>query len=431
MTQVASRPSNKSLTVKERAVILSSATKQFKEVFNEMRELINNESENIIESRFSQGEHFNELADPKNKTTYGNKSISNIARLLDVDRTYVSQCKTFATICDKTEAADLAHARNKNGNALTWSHVVILIRIKDKTKRESFLDKILDDNLNFKETEALFEEMYGEDQERNSAGGRKHKRPSSLKDMLASVKDSTGRLFRQASDVWASNPKNEDEGKSLFTFLQGVKEEDLKDPETVRLVKEAYDQCESLMTVLSPIARELDNVLQSAEIEIDVPSAESELEEEMENSSANPELPLQSKRVSPLSPRLVASSRSNESEESDGFEEEGDETTENLTSASNRESLQEEKEQRVSKKKSVATVSKIGATGKSATVTNNKAQSVRASAQNDVFGDEEADGADEDTETGAFIDADEDDTPTPPARKKIGRQLATSGKRGR
>lgn len=179
-----------------RKKILDEAPPAFVRAYEQLREIINDDTRGIIMRRFEMGRIASEMS--RDVATYGRQSVDRMARMFSTDPALLSRCKLiFERFGDELEK--IVSTPNANGDLLTYSHVSLLSQIVSREARHQFLQACLNNSWTFAE---LAEEVKSRTEPRSS-GGRKYKVPSSLDGFLVNIGSTVEEVAARAQKVWA------------------------------------------------------------------------------------------------------------------------------------------------------------------------------------------------------------------------------------
>ncbi len=256
--------------------------------FEDIRSFLIDEAISIFKRRHTLGKMVLQITNDPSK--YGKRAIEQLSQLLSMDPSMLYNAKLFAERYTEKQLVELVEARNKFGDALTWSHVVQLIRIPDPNQRNKLQQKAIDECLTYQE---LLKEIQKRKGGKSSRGGRPLAKPSSLDGYITQMDTMSTKWLKCYNEIWCGGDK------PINSLAAGIKEEDLNKDRFEQL-RSIEDKMSSLSMASEHAARqlhklrtELTNKLASppkiSEISSDIETEEEKVPPKFEREQYNPD----------------------------------------------------------------------------------------------------------------------------------------------
>lgn len=144
-------------------------TPEYSAKISTIGELLSKVEETKISGYYQIGTHVNEIM---TKSEYGKPKFAAVAAQFNVGRDTLRPARVIARRFTEAEFLELASLSGKNGQKLTWTHVVSLSRLKDAKKMTKLAQLALDENWTARQLNARVIEQRGGPL---SKGGRRAK----------------------------------------------------------------------------------------------------------------------------------------------------------------------------------------------------------------------------------------------------------------
>lgn len=244
-------------TLEERTKVLKNSTPAFQQMYDQMLANYNDESTNLIRSRYLQGKNVLELMSPESRKTYGPKSVAKMAYCLGEDRSYLQNCRRFAEVIEEDELEELIESRTAGNNAVTWSHVTVLFMLPDRESRDAALQHLLDNDLSFLAFREWVRAEFGASGKANNPGGRdgkKDKRPSTFIGFVENVSNDVGKILNQATDVWLK--EDDSDPRTLKALFEAASKDNAIDKKAIQRAESVKNMCQAAAVKLLSLERE-------------------------------------------------------------------------------------------------------------------------------------------------------------------------------
>jgi hypothetical protein len=250
---------NKPQIMTEKDKLLSEATEQFVESYNEIRECLAAEETTIFESRYKIGKIVKEIATSAS-SDYGSNAVQRMAELISAGRDIVYQSLLFVQSYEEEEMKELTQLRNKEGDPLLWTHITHLIRVPDRKTRDLLLKKTLDEN--WTPGQLLIHVQGAKGGKSNPKAGKPLARPKSIRGFIDQQATYIEQLLKRKEKVWAGTEKPGD--SSFFDLLESTPL-DKMDEKTMTELGDLEDKFELAASELEGMATELSRVRRKIE----------------------------------------------------------------------------------------------------------------------------------------------------------------------
>jgi hypothetical protein len=232
--------------------IMENMTPRLREKFDQIHELIENETHVVLRNRYELGVLFKAIYDDETDNgakVYGRHAVDNVTRLLGVEQSFVRNCIAFARLYTRGDLESLCSRLLPRGEHLCWSHVRCLLRVNDEVRRKELLERIFAEGLTCAELAFTIDTPQGGGNGTNR--GRPLKVPPNFDAVVAQQKQVTEEWERRNQRVW-SDPRH-----SIAAKAQELSDDDV--------TEQRLNEAEELARLLRRQANEANKAAEKAE----------------------------------------------------------------------------------------------------------------------------------------------------------------------
>lgn len=184
---------------------------KLKEYFDELESHIAEQVRGSLLNYWKLGEQANDIYNKSSESPeeYTEKPIDVVSACLQQDYSVLYKAMHFFRSYNEQELESLLNLRMKGtGTPVMWSHVVALLTVESKAKRNQLLNQCVQHNWTHEELIAEVNKVLGKNGNDKQPGGRKHKIPKTVSAMLHNLDFNVSPVAKKFETVW----NNEDHG---------------------------------------------------------------------------------------------------------------------------------------------------------------------------------------------------------------------------
>lgn len=184
---------------KPAATLTPAPTPALKRIIDDITKRVDDLTESNVRGRWEIGKKLNDVIND-NTGAYGSEPRKMIETMMPLSRDSLRPMMVFASTYSDTDVDKfLAHKHPQTGERLTWSHMAVLTRVRDKGRAMALADKAAKGGWSTKVLNAEVIRLQGG---AKSRGGRKVRKPTNLHAALADIRTRTQTWMNAAAESW-------------------------------------------------------------------------------------------------------------------------------------------------------------------------------------------------------------------------------------
>lgn len=192
--------------LKLRKQLLEMMNPELRQWFAEVEEKITHRIRENLIFYWKLGQEASQVHESENK--YGAKAIEICMACLQEDKGVLYKSMHFFRDFTEEELEHLLSMRMKDTNRpILWSHIVVLLSVDSKSKRNQYINKLVAHNWTDEELKDYIEEQDGKNPNGRPNSGRKNKVPQTIDKMLHHLDQNLSPMSKKFREVWNHDTK--------------------------------------------------------------------------------------------------------------------------------------------------------------------------------------------------------------------------------